>query len=185
MAGCDPRGRAPQPAVASSRGSGGRARVRGEAAGRRRRIVAAGDARRHRSTLAVHEPVAAGGVARRRAARRAVPDLAAAARLASGEVAGNIARISGRRTGGLRPLPVGDGQPVARPGLDRRPARAVSPPVAALVALPPLTYAVLAVAYLVADGKAYYLATLYPALLGSGRSRPPTGHGGSGSTGSR
>jgi 4-amino-4-deoxy-L-arabinose transferase-like glycosyltransferase len=32
----------------------------------------------------------------------------------------------------------------------------------------PLTYGLLAVAYLVGDGKAYYLASLYPALLGLG-----------------
>ena len=32
----------------------------------------------------------------------------------------------------------------------------------------PLTYAVLAVVYLVGNGKAYYLASLYPALLGLG-----------------
>ena len=32
----------------------------------------------------------------------------------------------------------------------------------------PLTYAVLAVAYLVGNGKAYYLASLYPVLLGLG-----------------
>jgi hypothetical protein len=32
----------------------------------------------------------------------------------------------------------------------------------------PLTYALLAVAYLVGDGKAYYIASLYPALLGLG-----------------
>ena len=35
----------------------------------------------------------------------------------------------------------------------------------------PLTYGLLAVAYLVGNGKAYYLASLYPLLLG--RRRPP------------
>ncbi len=37
-----------------------------------------------------------------------------------------------------------------------------------LVRFLPLTYAVLAVVYLVGNGKAYYLASLYPALLGLG-----------------
>ena len=120
---------------------------------------------------AVAPPVVVDGRRRRRGrrARGAVRRLAAAARLAAADRRRQHRRLGRGRPGRVHPVPARDGQPAARPGLGRR---ACSRPFRRAELRPlrfvPLTYAVLAVAYIVGNGKAYYLASLYPLLLGLG-----------------
>ena len=108
------------------------------------------------------------GHRRRGRARGALPRLAATARLAAGDRGGQHRRLGRGRPYRVHSLPARDGESGARAGLDRRPARAVSAAGAARPAFVPLAYVVLGVLYVVGNGKAYYLASLYPALLGLG-----------------
>ena len=110
----------------------------------------------------------AAGRRHRRRTGLAVRDLAGGAWLAAADGGAQHCRVGRGGPGRVLAVPVGDGEPGAGAGLGGRPARAVSDAGVAPLRFVPLTYVLLAVLYIAGDGKAYYLASLYPALLGLG-----------------